>query len=58
MAPIRQSVHIPTQLFFDIMMGKNNDPNPFDNLKSQADSFLDQLIWWTKALKAAREQKH
>src|SRR3989338_7769486 len=58
MAPIRQSVHIPTQLFFDIIMGKNNDENPFDNLKSQADSFLDQLIWWTKALKVAREQKH
>ena len=58
MAPIRQSVHIPTQLFIDILMGKNNDPNPFDNLKSQADSFLDQLIWWTKALKVAREQKH
>ena len=57
MAPIRQSVHIPTQLFFDIIMGKNNDENPFDNLKSQADSFLDQLIWWTKALKDAREQK-
>jgi len=54
MAPIRQSVHIPTQLFFDIIMGKNNDENPFDNLKSQADSFLDQLIWWTNALKNAR----
>ncbi|PIN91340.1 nadph-dependent fmn reductase, partial [Candidatus Pacearchaeota archaeon CG10_big_fil_rev_8_21_14_0_10_31_9] len=51
LAPIRQSVHIPTQLFIDILMGKNNDPNPFDNLKPQADSFLDQLIWWTKALK-------
>ena len=58
MAPIRQSIHIPTQLFIEILMGKNNDPNPFDNLKSQADSFLDQLIWWTKALKVAREQKH
>jgi len=58
MAPIRQSIHIPTQLFIEILMGKNNDPNPFDNLKPQADSFLDQLIWWTKALKDAREKKN
>ncbi|MEK6875649.1 MAG: NAD(P)H-dependent oxidoreductase [Nanoarchaeota archaeon] len=58
MAPIRQSIHIPTQLFFDIMMGKNNDENPFDSLKPQADSFFDQLIWWTKVLKDAREQKN
>jgi len=57
MAPIRQAIHIPPQLFFDIMMGKNNDPNPFDNLKQQSDSFLNQLIWWTKTLKDAREQK-
>lgn len=57
MAPIRQSVHIPPQLFFDIIMGKNHEPNPFEHLKPQADSFFEQLIWWTNALKDARENK-
>jgi NAD(P)H-dependent FMN reductase len=57
MAPIRQAIHIPPQLFFDIVTRKNTDPKPFENLKSQADNFFDQLIWWTKALKDAREQQ-
>ena len=58
MAPIRQSIHIPTQLFFDIIMKKIDISNPFESLKPQADSFFDQLIWWTNALKNAREQKN
>ncbi|MEK6871413.1 MAG: NAD(P)H-dependent oxidoreductase [Nanoarchaeota archaeon] len=56
MASIRQAIHIPAQLFFDIMMGKNNDSNPFEGLKPQVDSFFEHLIWWTKALKDARKQ--
>jgi NAD(P)H-dependent FMN reductase len=54
MAPIRQSIHIPVPLFFDMMMGKNTEKNPFEGLKPTADSFFEQLIWWTKALKNAR----
>lgn len=57
LAPIRQALHIPTQLFFDLMMGKNKEENPFEGLNSQAESFIDQLIWWTKALKNARDKK-
>ncbi|HLD10488.1 MAG TPA: NAD(P)H-dependent oxidoreductase [Candidatus Nanoarchaeia archaeon] len=55
MAPIRQAIHIPPQLFFDIMMNKIDVPNLFDILKFQLDSFFDDLIWWTNALKNARE---
>lgn len=56
MAPIRQAIHIPPQLFIDIRMGKNNEANPFEILKPQLDSFFDQLAWWARALKNAREQ--
>lgn len=55
MAPVSQAIHIPTQLFFDIIMKKIDIPNSFESLKPQADSFFDQLIWWTRALKNARE---
>lgn len=56
MAPIRQAIHIPPQLFIDIVLKKNDNPNPFEVLKPQLDSFFEQLIWWTKALKNAREE--
>jgi NAD(P)H-dependent FMN reductase len=56
MAPIRQAIHIPPQLFFDIMTGKNIEENPFENLRPQADLFFEQMIWWTKSLKEAREK--
>jgi NAD(P)H-dependent FMN reductase len=57
MAPIRQGVHI----FFDLYMSIMNDTVPVDPAKfapvqQSADTMLDQLIWWTKALKAAREK--
>ena len=55
MAPIRYAIHIPPQQSFDVISGKNQEPNPFDVLKHQADSFLDNLMWWTEALKKARE---
>ena len=58
MAPIRQAIQIPPQLFFDIVTKKMDVSNHFESLKPQADSFFEQLIWWTKALKDAREQKN
>ena len=36
-------------------MNKIDVPNLFDILKFQLDSFFDDLIWWTNALKNARE---
>jgi NAD(P)H-dependent FMN reductase len=58
MAPIRQSVHIPGSIQFPIMAGKAEwNPTADASLMKAADSMITQLLWWTKALKAARKQK-
>ncbi len=58
MAPIRAAVHIPSQVYLAVIRPKEGDTsNPFDTLNGPANAFLDQLIWWTKALKAAREEE-
>lgn len=58
MAPIRAAIHIPSQVYIAIVRPKEGDSsNPFDTLQNQASAFLDQLIWWTGALKAARDEK-
>jgi NAD(P)H-dependent FMN reductase len=58
MAPIRAAIHIPSQVYLAIVRPKEGDSsNPFDTLSGQANVFLDQLIWWTKALKVAREEE-
>lgn len=55
MAPIRNAVHLPRDVYVAVM----NEPVPVDPelfkpSKPAADAMLDQLIWWTKALKVAR----
>jgi len=58
MAPIKQAIHVPVQVYLAVMRPQEGDTsNPFDTLKDTAHSFLDQLIWWTKALKGAREEE-
>jgi NAD(P)H-dependent FMN reductase len=58
MAPIRTSIHIPWQLYLEVINKKGADSlSPFASLKNQTELFLDQLTWWTKALKTAREDK-
>ena len=57
MAPIRAAVHIPSQVYLAVVRPKEGDvSNPFDALGGQANAFLEQLIWWTRALKVAREE--
>lgn len=56
MAPIKAAIHLPVSVLLAYLKPQEGDPaNPFDGLKEQANGFLDQLIWWTKALKSARE---
>jgi len=56
MAPIKAAIHIPSQVYRSIIRPEaGNTSNPFDTLQNQANAFLDQLIWWTKALKVARD---
>lgn len=56
MTPVRQGIHIGGSDFVPIMFGQKT----WDETKGNFDAFvpdlLDNLVWWTKATKAAREQ--
>jgi len=57
MAPIRNAVHIPSDVYGAVM--KETAPaNPalFAPIAEKATGMLTQLLWWAKALKAARTQ--
>lgn len=53
--PVRHAVHIGGSDFIPIMMGQQT----WDDAKGKFDMFvpelLDNLVWWTKATKSARE---
>ena len=53
MAPTRAGVHI---LWADMACGQSEGKKleEFDHLNKAASDMLDQLVWWTKALKTAR----
>ncbi len=54
MAPTRHAVHVQGADFMQALMeGKSLDT--FEHLKQSAAQTLDQLAWWVKALKAARQ---
>lgn len=56
MAPIRNAIHIPGSKFFPILMGEAQwSPEEDESLMKSAGMLLDQLLWWAKALKAARD---
>jgi NAD(P)H-dependent FMN reductase len=54
MAPIRVGVHIQWAIVSEVMEGKKK-LSDFDFLNHTGRDMLDQLVWWTKALKAARD---
>ncbi len=53
--PVRHAIHIGGSDFIPLMMGQKT----WDETKGKFDMFvpdmLDNLVWWTKATKAARE---
>lgn len=56
MAPIRNAIHI--QAPWGLVDDKGDlKVGAFDSLKNSKEKFLTQLLWWAKALKAAREDK-
>ena len=55
MAPIRTGVHIQGADFMAVWKG-GKDVAEVSYLPQNATDMLDQLVWWTNALKAAREQ--
>lgn len=55
MAPIRSAIHFPTDKWMPVLMGKNSPDELFTASKDNLEKFMDDLLWWTKALKAARD---
>jgi NAD(P)H-dependent FMN reductase len=55
MAPVRHAVHIQPPFFLELMRGEKK-LHDFEHLNQSARMTLDQLAWWTHALKAARDK--
>jgi NAD(P)H-dependent FMN reductase len=53
MAPIRSSVHIPTSTLWAHFQGGDVDKG-LAELETPAKALIDDLLWWTSALKTAR----
>jgi len=53
LAPIRSSVHIPVATLWAHFKGGDVEKG-LAELESSARTMLDDLMWWTKALKVAR----
>jgi hypothetical protein len=54
MAPVRHAVHIGMVEFLGVwQQGKSFDD--FPHLAQAATAMLDDMAWWTRALKTARE---
>jgi len=54
MAPTRAGIHIATDAFMSVYMGQK-ELTEFEHLAPSAKATLDELAWWTHALKAARD---
>ena len=56
MAPVRHGVHLPMDLYFSMMKDEAPvDPARFAPVQQAADAMLNDVIWWSRALKVARE---
>ena len=56
MAPIRSAIHFPTDKWMPVLMGKSSAEELFTSSKEQFGAFMEDLLWWTRALKNARER--
>jgi len=58
MAPIRAGVHLPADVYMSMMKDAAPvDPARFAPVQQAADTMIDQLLWWTTALKDARDSE-
>jgi len=53
LAPVRSSVHIPVATLWAHFQGGDVDAG-LTELEAAAKTMIDDLLWWTVALKAAR----
>jgi hypothetical protein len=56
LAPIRSSIHIPVATLWAHYQGGDVDAG-LAELHAAAEKFIDDLLWWTSALKAARTSR-
>jgi NAD(P)H-dependent FMN reductase len=56
LAPIRSSIHIPVATLWTHYQGGDVDAG-LAELHAAAEKFIDDLLWWTWALKAARTSR-
>ncbi len=54
MAPLRHAVHILPTVMFPAMTAEEFDVEVFAPMDERLDMLVNDLLWWTKALKAAR----
>jgi NAD(P)H-dependent FMN reductase len=55
MAPIRNAVHLPVTAIYAHFQGKSDDIQAILHASdAQANTMIDDLLWWSNALKAAR----
>jgi hypothetical protein len=54
-APVRSSGHIPVATLWAHYQGGDVDKG-LAELEKQAQTMIDDLLWWTTALKAARKE--
>jgi NAD(P)H-dependent FMN reductase len=52
-APVRSSVHVPKETHWKHFKGEDTGP-ALNELESHAKTMIDDLLWWTEALKVAR----
>ena len=55
MAPIRAAVHVQIPAYLAVLK-EGKKLSEFDNLNQNAKDMLNQLAWWSSALKAARNK--
>lgn len=57
MAPIRNAIHLPVEIFMAAMMGEGpTGPEMFKPIHEDfVQRFFNDLLWWARALKTARE---
>ena len=61
MAPIRNAIHIPVDIFFAAIMGEGPtgsemfEPIRKGSMGDPVERFFNDLLWWARTLKAARE---
>jgi NAD(P)H-dependent FMN reductase len=56
LAPVRPAVHVLPDVMRPAMSVDTGDPSPFESLEPKLELLVDELTWWTTALKAARER--